>query len=61
MFAPGADGCGAIDDTTDHLMRDQVGFDLLRHILRIRNDYEGWIAFGVIDDLDVSRCVHRVF
>ncbi|MNP83574.1 hypothetical protein D3C76_1825590 [compost metagenome] len=61
MFAPGSDRGSAIDDTAHHLMGDQVGFDFLRHVLCIGNDHEGWIAFGVVDDLNVSRCVHRVF
>src|SRR5450830_538980 len=60
IFTPGANGRGTIHNTADYLVGNQIGFRLLRHILRIRYDDERRPPVGAVDDLDFSRYVHRV-
>lgn len=49
MFAPGTNGRGAIDDTADDFMGNQIGFQFLRDVLGIWNDHKCRMPVCVID------------
>ena len=62
IFAPGANGRFAtLDHRAHHLVGDQPGRDGgLFEPLRIGHHHKGGIPRAVMDDLNVSRCVHCV-
>ena len=61
VFAPCADRGGPVHDAADHIMGNDIAVRVLGDLLRIGDDDERGLTVRSVDDLNVSRCVHRVF